>query len=70
VKIRVLYPSAFTHIDPPPVGSDVIDLPEAEATAHVAAGYAEPVSPKVERATKAPGEKRDVARPKPEGVSE
>lgn len=66
MKIRVLYPSAFAHLTNPPVGSDIIDLPEAEATAHVAAGYAEPVSPKVERATKAPGEKRDVSRPKKE----
>jgi hypothetical protein len=62
MKIRVLYPSAFAHLSKPPQGSDVIDLPDAEAKSHIASGYAEAV--KVERATAAPGEKRAVARPK------
>ena len=64
MKIRVLYPSAFAGMDKPPVASDVVDVSDGEAAAFIAAGYAETVAPKVERATKAPGEKRDVRRPK------
>lgn len=67
MKVRVLYPQAFRHLEPPPLGGDIVDLPDGQA--FLDAGYAEPVTPgaKVERATKAPGEKRDVIRPKAKG---
>ena len=64
MKVRVLYPSAFQTMEDPPAGGDVITVSDDDAKAFIAAGYAEEVAPKVERATKAPGEKRAVARPK------
>ena len=64
MKIRVLYPTAFLDLDPVPEGSDIVDVPEARANGAILNGYAEQI--KVERATKAPGEKSNVTKPKPE----
>ena len=64
MKIRVLYPTVFAHMDPAPEAGDVVDVEEGEATERIAAGVAEEVRSKVERATKAPGEKKSVSRVK------
>jgi len=60
-KVRVLFPLAFRNIveGDDPEGGAVINVPAELVAGLVAAGYAETV----ERATKAPGEKRDVRRP-------
>ena len=64
MKIRVLYPTVFQHMDPAPEAGDVVTVSDDEAAERFAAGSAEPVKPKVERATKAPGERKSVTRKK------
>ncbi len=62
-KIRVLYPIAFQYQHE---AGDVITVDDNQGENLIRAGYAEEVKPKVERATKAPGEKREVQRKKAE----
>jgi len=64
MKVRVLFPTAFQHLDPIPVGGDLVTVDDVEANAAIANGYAEAVAAKVERATSAPGEKRPAGRPR------
>lgn len=63
MKVRVLYASAFQHLDPDYDGADTWNLSTDQAQNAIAAGYAEAMTAKVERATKVPGEKRSVDRP-------
>jgi hypothetical protein len=67
MKVRVLYASAFVHLDKPPAGGDIVTVEDSFGKAAIAAGYAE--EPKVERATAAPGEKRQVTRPRKKKAS-
>jgi iron uptake system EfeUOB component EfeO/EfeM len=67
MKIRVLYPTAFaSYAKKEPAAGSVIDLDTKVAEALIADGAAEKADAKasVERATKAPGEKRRVGRPR------
>lgn len=67
MKIRVLYPTVTQAHGITAQGGETADVSDELAAALFATGAAEPADvkvPPVERATKAPGERRPVGRPK------
>jgi len=61
MKVRVLYPTAFEGTGKKnPDAGDLVEVDEKHGKALIAEGFAEPhnAKPKIERATKAPGEKK------------
>ena len=59
MKVRVLYPTAFGGLTKkPPDAGDIVDIDDKAAGELIVEGAAEKpdAKPKVERATKAPGE--------------
>jgi hypothetical protein len=59
MKVRALYPMAFEGlVKKEPVAGDIVDINDKAAKELIAAGHAETPDTKVERATKAPGEKK------------
>jgi hypothetical protein len=66
MKVRILYPTVADSQGIKGMAGDVVDVEEKLARALIAEGVIEPAEnpATVERATKAPGEKRPVGRPK------
>jgi hypothetical protein len=60
MKVRALYPMAFEGlVKEEPTAGDIVDINEKAANELILAGHAEkPDGAKIERATKAPGEKK------------
>lgn len=61
-KVRVLYPTGASAVIGECAAGDVFEVDSDEAARLVAIGYVEEA--KVERASKAPGEKRNIKEPK------